>query len=213
VAGCASPQLLLENRGDLYLARGGEEVRVAPDDELAITWRQGEAERSTADLVAAARRPLRARLVEANDQYVRVRADAWRQPHDIPSALLGPEVQVIARSGRYKRPTLLIPTAGVTEVEIYALLPRRQRPRWRDVAIGAGGGFTSCMVGFAAEPNPLWPDQDVGTGYFLGSAAVGAAGAIVYPVYRMFRPRWSGTAVHYGTGQSDGWQLRARPPR
>jgi len=208
-AGCASPRRVLVNPGDLYLTRGAERIHVSPDSPLVIEWEANGVRYSTADLGSASGQPVLVRLVEANERVIRVKSKAWEGMDDIPVSVRDRSgIRVTAQSGRYKHPTAAIPVDSIATIGVYDLLPRLERTGPRDVLYGIGAGATGAMVSCATDP-PLFPDQDEGVEVLAGTVIVGVAGGIVYPVWRMFRPKYRQEPVEYTIGDA-GYRVEIR---
>jgi hypothetical protein len=185
-AGCVAPPLVLLDAGDVYLTDGLEEIRVERGDPLTIRWEAHGSSYSTAGIGPAAARPVKVRLVEANDQFLRLRSPAWQDMGDIPAALrTGSGIRVTAHSGRYGHPTVSIPVDSITAVAVDHLLPRRQRVRPRDALYGMGAGATWAMALFATDAdNEDFEGEDALAGTVIG----GLIGTAAYPAWRLLRP-------------------------
>lgn len=208
-AGCAAPRHVLVNPGDLYLTDGDEELRVTRDIPIVVEWETNGTSFSTARTGSASDQPTQVRLVEANELYIRVTSKAWEGMDDIPVALRDRSgIRITARSGRYKHPTAAIPVDSITAIGVHELLPRLKRVGPRDMLYGMGAGATGLMVGIAAH-QPILPERDEGEEILTGTVIVGAAGGIVYPVWRMFRPKYSEEPVDYAIGAT-GYRVEIR---
>lgn len=202
LAGCASPQLILVGRGDLHLVRVDESISIGEGDPLVIEWQSQGTRYSTASMARKSRDPVRVRLVEASERFVRVRSESWKEMDDIPSYFAHARggIRITARSGRYRHPTAAIPVDSITAIGVHELLPRLARTGPRDVLVGIGGGAMATMVGFATYHTtspPLLNDYDEGEDILLGTVVIGATGGLLYPAWRMFRPRYGEEPVTY----------------
>jgi len=209
--GCASPGRLLENSGEVRLVRSGESVRLSTDDLLVVHWTDGDVTRSTTDLAANGDTSGQIALVEANASFLHVSSRHWKRDTDLSRRVLGDGVRWVPRTGRYRRPTLLIPVDRVVAVELYELLPRLQRPRWSDVWRGMSVSAVGAMTGFAAQYPVDEPFVEDSSDILLGTALIGAIGGAVYPAYRLFPPRYADEPVRYDLRPEGQYRMEVTP--
>lgn len=219
MVGCAKPGSLLEGAGALVLVKGERVVEVEPNAELAVSWSvdgqfYGCWARGKGEEV-----PVMVRLVEANVDFVRVRAEAWRQVEDLPwSYLRAPGLQVAARSGEYERPTVSIPVEQIAEVQVFAT--ERRSTGWaglsRDNIVAGvlgGAGVGGIAVGadrhIAAEEdlnrNDFWTDERA----FRIVSISTAIGAVAYPAYKALWPQVR-SQLRETHRMAEGWRIEVR---
>ena len=215
LAGCASPQLILVGRGDLHLVRVDESISIGEGDPLVIEWQSQGTRYSTASMARKSRDPVRVRLVEASERFVRVRSESWKEMDDIPPYFAHARggIRITARSGRYRHPTVAIPMDSIAAIGVHELLPRSKRTGPRDVLVGIGGGAMWFMVELAAyqaDNPPLLHESEDWEDILLATAVVGAAGGVVYPVYRLLFPGHGEEPVTYSLRDPAEYRVEIR---
>lgn len=195
VVNCAAPRRVLLNPGDVYLTHGSGEIRIRPDNPLTIQWEANGTIYTTAEATSASNQRVLVRLVEANGHFLRVRSEAWKDMDDIPIAVRDRSgIRVTAGSGRHKHPIAAIPVDSITAIGVCDRLPRLERSGPRDVPSGIAVGVTWGMMAAAALTPPERPDARQA---LIGTVAAGLAGAVVYPIWQMLRPKHRIQPVEY----------------
>ena len=90
---CSHQALILDNPGSFILSSGGEQIQISDHAELLIEWQT-----ETGDFVTSALREqevskrvftriptkITVNIIEANDNYIRVKSHAWDSRQDLP---------------------------------------------------------------------------------------------------------------------------------
>lgn len=214
---CAGPQRLLSDAGQLVLVKDGQRVALKGKDRLFIRWRTDGKElftQATADgrdsLVAVT-------IVEANEQIARIRADAWKELEDVPRSYSQAGIRVTGGSGRRGKSVVNVPLGDIEEI---ALCERRLTTAdWagfsrRNAMVGALGGFVfggtaagADAVIFQDRSHPDDPWRLRGNEALMAVAITTATGAVAYPAYRVFWPRFrQRIGTIYAIGR-EGWRI------
>ena len=208
--GCGPPRALLGNPGAAYLTGRGRAIEITGKDPLELSWSENGVSYRTRAMVDGRRKSAFVRLVEANQDFVRVRSDAWKEPGDIPASYRKlTEARVVPGGPGYKKPTLMIPLGRIEEVGIYGQVPRRERTSTGDIVKGALGAATAIMVMVASE---VEPEPDQGAGVLTVALVAAGVGAVAYPAYRVLAPQREPEPDVYPIGGPAGYRLEIRPP-
>jgi hypothetical protein len=196
---CAGPQRLLSDAGRPVLVKGGQRVVLKGKDRLFIRWKTDGRELITQAAVDGRDSLVAVTVVEADERTVRVRADAWKVLEDVPRGYSAAGIRVTGGRGRRGRPVVNVPLVDIEEI---ALCERRLTTAdWvgfsrRNAKVGALGGFAfGGMVAIDAvvfreksRRDDSWPLR--GNEALAVTAVTTVTGAVMYPVYRVFWPRF-----------------------
>jgi|APSaa5957512622_1039677.scaffolds.fasta_scaffold07903_3 hypothetical protein len=201
--GCARSQRLLSNAGQLVLVKDGERVVLKGKDRLFIRWKTDGQELATQAAMDGRDSLVAVMVLEADERTLRVRADAWKRLEDVPHVYSAAGIRVTGGKGRRGRPVVNVPLSDIEEI---ALCERRLTTAdWagfsrRNATIGALGGFAfGAMVAGADEvvfrEKSRRDDYDFlpllrGNEALVATAVTTVTGAVMYPVYRVFWPRF-----------------------
>ncbi len=147
-------------------------------------------------------------------QHIRVQSSQWHSIETVPlSYRESKELRVFFES-------LLIPIQSVKEIRIHdrdlGVAWRSALPHLHEYAVaGAVGGFLGVLSFFAEsmverdfDPD-ITDDRDI-----LVFSAIGAAGgAILYPIYKMFKPQYKQHVTTYLIDGEEGYRIGIRPFR
>jgi len=217
--GCAGPQRLLSDAGQPVLMKGGQRVVLEGKDRLLIRWKTDGRELVTKAVVADRDSSIAVRIVEADEQTVRVRADVWKKLEDVPRGYFEAGIRVTGGSGRRGRPVVNVPLEDIEEI---VLCKRRLTTAdWagfsrRNATVGALGGFTFGAVVAGAdeiafrensERSDSWPPMLRGNEALVATAVTTATGAVMYPLYRALWPRFRHQEERVFAIGEEGWRV------
>lgn len=218
---CAGPQRLLSDAGQPVLVKDGERVALKGKDRLFIRWRTDGRELATQAAVGGRDSLVTVMVLEADERTVRVRADAWKEMEDVPRSYFETGIRVTGGSGRRGRPVVNVPLSDIEEIVLCER--RRTMTGWadfnrRNATVGALGGFTfGAMVAGAdavvfrensrRDDYDLWPPRLRGNEALVATAVTTVTGAVVYPVYRVFWPRFRLRDERVFAIGEEGWRV------
>lgn len=214
VAGCSRPQLLLRDAGTVVLVKGRQTVELSRKNQLSIKWSSDGSAYTTQARMEGRDTPVTVQLIEANDQYLRVKSKAWKEPEQIPQTYLRSRgVRVIASSGRYKKPTLSIPLAHVEEITVHdrelttADFSGYSR---RNLVVGALGGMGVGGI-LVVESRDDYDDYVTDEEALIVVGIGTLTGALLYPTYKVFWPRFrQSPGAVYIIEEREGWRIEIR---
>ena len=212
--GCSHSRFVLQDPAHGGAAEG-RRVGVSSKDRLSILFR-ADGEVHGIDTVNA---------VGAEGHHLLVSSEEWKTVREIPRRYLSiGGLRVRSPNSDHERPTVAVPLAAIEEIRIEdrdlrwpSVLERMgQAPRW--FLQGAVGGFTVVGSIFLGDRWKRDPEEPVPWGRFNPwdpderevlmalSAVGGVAGAVLYPVGRLFWPESRKTYRSYRT-RSQGFRL------
>ena len=207
-AGCSHSRFVLHDPAREGSARDSQRVEIRSKDRLSILFR-ADGEVHGIDTVNA---------VAAERQHLLLSSEDWKTVRKIPRRYLSMSgLRVRSPNSDHDRPTVALPLASIEEIRIEerdlrwpSVLERMgQAPRW--FIQGAVGGFTAVSFFFMHDRLKRDPEDPVPWGHFSPldrddrelllalSAVGGAAGAVLYPVGRLFWPESRKTYRSYRT--------------
>lgn len=204
--GC-SPGLWLHNPGRVVLAQQGRTVEIKPKQLVSIKWLADGVVYSTQARVGGEDTPVGVQIAAADEQYLRLRSKDWHSLEDLPRNYLKlKEVKITASKGGHQ-PIVAIPIHQVKEIGIYEGIkpPVLSRFSKKDVFIGALGGVSIVMGSVVS--NSILPEQDQGSEVLAATVVGAAAGAIVYPAYKVLNPRREQELTTYPVDDQEGWKI------
>ena len=206
--GCSHSRFVLHDPAPGGSASDSRRVEIRNKDRLSILFRADGAIHGI-DRVNA---------VAAEGQHLLVSSEEWKTVRQIPRRYLSMSgLRVRSPNSDHDRPTVALPLASIEEIRIEerdlrwpSVLERMgQAPRW--FIQGAVGGFTAAGSFLMHDRWKRDPEDPVPLGRFSPwdrddrelllalSAVGGVAGAVLYPVGRLFWPESRKTYRSYRT--------------
>jgi hypothetical protein len=202
------------------LVKNGQRTELKEKDRLFIRWKKDGRELVTQAVAADRDSSIAVRIVEADERTVRVRADSWKELKDVPRSYFEAGVRVTGGSGRRGKPVVNVPLEDIEEI---VLCKRRLATAdWagfsrRNATVGALGGFAfGALVAGADEvvfrEKSRRDDYDFlpllrGNEALVATAVTTATGAVMYPVYRVFWPRFRQRSERVFAIADEGWRV------
>jgi len=154
--------------------------------------------------------PVGVHVAGADEQYIHVKSEGWKNLEDIPRNYLKLKEIRITAGKKGRNPVVAIPLRQIREIGVYEGVkpPILSRFSKKDIFIGALGGASVVMGGSvsASIPPGSGRDDEILTAFAIGAAG----GAIAYPAYKTLNPRREQDLTIYPIDDREGWRIEIR---